>query len=60
MAKRTQNKSKNDSDFEFKIRPKEWSKQELANVRAFIKAHQTTRTPEQKLKTQMLTIKYQL
>lgn len=48
------------SDLEMKIRPKEWSKQELTNVKDFIKAHQAKRTPEQKLRTQMLSIKYQM
>ena len=48
------------SDFEMKILPKEWSKQELANVKDFIKAHHAKRTPEQKLRTQMLSIKYQM
>jgi plasmid maintenance system antidote protein VapI len=53
-------KKKGASDFEMKIRPKEWSKQELANVKAAIKAHQAKRTPEQKLKTQMLAVKCQM
>lgn len=48
------------SHSEMKIRPKEWSKQELANVQDFIKGHQAKRTPEQKLKTQMLAVKYQM
>lgn len=48
------------SDLEMKIRPKDWNKHELANVKDFIKAHQAKRTPEQKLRTQMLTIKYQM
>ncbi len=48
------------ADLEMKIRPKEWNKQESTNVKDFIKAHQATRTSEQKLRTQMLAIKYQI
>jgi len=48
------------SDKSMKIRPKEWSKEELAHVEAFVKSHQSKRTPEQKLHTQMLAVQYQI
>jgi addiction module HigA family antidote len=51
---------KSASDFDMKIRPKKWTKPESDNVNEFIKIHQTKRTLEQKLKTQMLSIKYQM
>jgi plasmid maintenance system antidote protein VapI len=55
---KTEKKKKHSA--EMNIRPKEWNKPELAHVKGFIKAHQTKRTPEQKLKTQMLAIRYQI
>lgn len=60
MAKRSRSKSNNDLDFEIKIRPKKWTAEELENVKAFIRAHNATRTPAQKLRTKLLAIKYKL
>lgn len=54
------NKKQNASHSQMKIRPNEWSKQQLADVKEAIKAHQAKRTLEQKLKTQMLAVKYQM
>lgn len=48
------------SSFEMKIRPKEWSPEELAQVKAHVKAHNAQRTPERKLKNNMLSIKYRI
>jgi plasmid maintenance system antidote protein VapI len=53
-------KKENESVFEMKIRPKQWSKEELDHVKNTIKAHHATRTPERILKNNMLSIKYQM
>jgi plasmid maintenance system antidote protein VapI len=42
------------------IRPKEWSAEEMVQVKAFVKAHHAQRTPERKLKNNMLSIQYRM
>jgi plasmid maintenance system antidote protein VapI len=47
-------------DFEIKIRPKEWSVEELSQVKAHAKSHHDQRTPERKLRNDMRSIQYQM
>lgn len=53
-------KKQDEPDFEVKIRPKEWSAEELAQVKAFAKAHNAQRSPERKRKNEMLSIQYSM
>lgn len=39
---------------------KEWSDEKLAKIKAFVKDHSEKRSPERKLKNEMLSIKYQM
>jgi len=40
--------------------PKEWSDEKLAQVKAFVKEQSDKRTPERKLRNEMLSIQYQM
>jgi plasmid maintenance system antidote protein VapI len=58
-----ESKKKKDNDFNVEIglkNGKEWSDDKLAKVKAFVKSHSDKRTPDRKLKNEMLTIKYQM
>ncbi len=58
-----ENKVNKDKDFNVEIGlkdGKEWSDDKLAKIKAFVKSHSERRTPERKLKNEMLAIKYQM
>ncbi len=57
----TKKRKNNDFDVEIGLKnDKEWSDDKLAKIKAFVKSHSDKRTPERKLKNEMLTIKYQM
>jgi hypothetical protein len=56
------NKASKGSDFDIEIGlkdGKEWSDDKLAEVKAFVKKHSEKRSLERKIKSELLTIKYQ-
>ena len=51
----------NDFDVEIGLKDaKEWNDEDLAKAKAFVNRHAANRTPERKLKNEMLSIKYQM
>ena len=57
----TKKSKDNDFDVEIGLKDgKEWSDDKLAKIKAFVKNHSDKRTPERKLKNEMLAIKYQM
>lgn len=52
------NRKQDEVNFDVSIRPKEWTAEELAEVKAYLKARATKRTPGQKLRAEILTITY--
>jgi len=59
----TISKTKKANDFDVAIGlddAKQWSDEKLAQVRAFVKDQSNKRSPERKLKNEMLSIKYQM
>jgi hypothetical protein len=57
------NKASKGSNFDIEIslkEGKEWSDDKLAKVKAFVKKHSDKRSPERKIKSELLTIKYQM
>jgi plasmid maintenance system antidote protein VapI len=58
-----ESKKRQDNDFKIEIGlkdGKEWSDDKLAKIKAFVKDHSEKRSPERKLKNEMLSIKYQM
>lgn len=58
----TLTKNKN-LDFKVEIgrkEPSEWSSEKLANIKDLIKRESTNRTPEQRLKNELLSLKFQM
>ena len=56
-------KKQKENDFDVEIglkNAKEWSDEDLAKAKLFVKQHAANRTPERKLKNEMLSIKYQM
>jgi addiction module HigA family antidote len=59
----TQIKKNKDNDFKVEIGlndAREWSDEKLARVKAFIKDESNKRTPERRLKNEILSIRYQM
>lgn len=53
-------KKKNENHVDVRIKGREWSGKEMAEIKEFAKANHAKRTTETKLKNQMLAIKYQM
>lgn len=53
-------RKKQEADLDVTISGRDWVPEEMAQAKAFAKAHHAQRTPERKLKNQMLSIRYRM